>query len=236
MQLEFEWGDWIESAQITLFDDDQPVRVRWNCGTVTRGRFTKANFRPQYWENGAIDGFAIPAGHPYYAVTTAGFQYWPGGDAAPDDWGGGPVMLDNGAVGKVSFPDGWRRNRGDGKADIIGYSRADPAADWEITKFEDTPYEQPAYWAVTKAAVLIAAEPHGSGKMEPRSAAFARYIEAHEMPPVDPDVAAVRRVLATWNLNRDESVANQLLLGNFDDDGSFIAALDVYRGIKAGGQ
>jgi Uncharacterized conserved protein len=124
----------------------------------------------------------------------------------------------------------------DHKYEPLRMSDENEPRDWTLDRRErrptqrPVPPEQPAGWAFARVEAL-------TDKKDPPSvrAAFARYIEAHELPPVDPDVAAVRRILTTWHLNRDESVANQLLLGNFDEDGSFIAALDVYRGIKAGG-
>lgn len=238
MQLEFEWGDWIEPAQSRLFDSGQHMRIRWNCGTVTCDGMTKANFEPRHWHDGSIDAFAVPADHPFYLARAAGFEYWPGWHSrAPMGWDGGRVLLRSGNANGHGIE--WRHDpfrKGEPQpSDIIGYKRKvglPPVWDFDGPPQPAPAVEKAGDWAYTRVQQLRG---QGGGTLSTLDA-FALYIEAHEMPPVDPDVAAVRRILTTWNLNRDESVANQLLLGNFDDDGSFIAALDVYRGIKAGGQ
>jgi hypothetical protein len=65
-----------------------------------------------------------------------GFSYWPGGDAAPADWDGGPVLLRGGSVVRPGEGDnalvwshphmsvGYEEIAGD----IIGYHKRTPAA------------------------------------------------------------------------------------------------------------
>lgn len=38
----------------------------------------------------------LPANHAYYAATSRGFKYWPGGADAPSDWDGGVVLVQDG--------------------------------------------------------------------------------------------------------------------------------------------
>lgn len=56
--------------------------------------------------------------------------------------------------------------------------------------------------------------------------AHARTIETHERPPIDPDVLAVREILAAWHGELDE---------DYDNDDDFQAALAAYRRVKNGG-
>lgn len=65
-----------------------------------------------------INGIRLPADHPYYTATNAGYTYWPGGDEAPADWDGGDVMVADGSVLHNRAP---RQLVWDG--DIIGYKR-----------------------------------------------------------------------------------------------------------------
>lgn len=69
--------------------------------------------------------YQLRANHPYYLATSQGFAYWPGGDGAPADWDGGPVLLKNNEIGKALH---WGRNTPaphgfEGDHDIIGYRR-----------------------------------------------------------------------------------------------------------------
>ena len=66
----------------------------------------------------------LPADHPYYKATEAGYKYWPGGDKAPDDWNGGVVLLRDGSTCPADKIQWWKCTDGWLSAgDIIGYHR-----------------------------------------------------------------------------------------------------------------
>jgi len=238
MQLEFEWGDWITPDQISLFDEDQPVKVRWNDGgSVTNDGLTKVNFAPQNWVDGSIDAFAVPADHAYYLAKTVGFEYWPGRyPSPPSDWAGGKVKLRNGRLG-VGVE--WRHDpygRGEPQpSDIIGYRRKPrvPLAQPTTPPLPPAPAaDEPPFWALNRASEEI------GNLVTPATAltALARYIARHETAPVDPDVLAVRTIVALycegWG-GMDE--AQQIRDGLNDDGPAFQRALEAYRAITSGG-
>lgn len=66
----------------------------------------------------------LPADSPIYKALDAGFEPWPGGDAAPADWDGGEVLRDDGDTTPVFGPDAWDGEPGG----IIGYRKRTPAA------------------------------------------------------------------------------------------------------------
>lgn len=86
------------------------------------------------WEN--VLSFRLPATHPYYAVQRynaehgTAFTYWPGGDAAPEDWSGDRNSAID-ADGRIVWPDAdspnWGRIEKDtpyqGRLNIVGYLR-----------------------------------------------------------------------------------------------------------------
>lgn len=66
----------------------------------------------------------LPADHPYYRATEAGYKYWPGGDKAPDDWNGGTVLLRDGRM-ICYLGMSWSHFGGTvGNGDIIGYQQS----------------------------------------------------------------------------------------------------------------
>ena len=88
-------------------------------------------------------------------------------------------------------------------------------------------------WAAKKAAELMNAEAGHSAwnarEVNSFSAfrAFARYIAEHETAPVDPDVLAVREILAAWEgtpLDVDD-----IMDGARDKAPGFTAVLAAYR-------
>ena len=88
-------------------------------------------------------------------------------------------------------------------------------------------------WAAKKAAELMNVEAGHSAWSEREvnnfSAfrAFARYIAEHETAPVDPDVLAVREILAAW-----EGIAldvDDIMDGARDKAPGFTAVLAAYR-------
>lgn len=129
------------------------------------------------------------------------------------------------------------------------YSRVRKAADKAPPKMIDHgpdalplgPNDPPG-WAVVRAWNEV------GGLVTPRSAilALARYIERHEKPPVDPDVLAVRAILAAWiktDMPETDAAerywngesAKEIEAGRADSEPPFIAALEAYRTIKANG-
>lgn len=80
----------------------------------------------------------------------------------------------------------------------------------------------PADWAIQRAKE--------EGGSEGYTLSFARYIEKHEQPPVDPDVLDVRQLAAAWVTNDD--FIEGLLVGRYDDDDSFRRTLAAYKQIK----
>ena len=88
-------------------------------------------------------------------------------------------------------------------------------------------------WAAKKAAELMNAEAGNSAwharEVNSFSAfrAFARYIAEHETAPVDPDVLAVREILA--EASPSETVAAEFFDGERDGDMAFALAVSAYR-------
>ena len=93
-------------------------------------------------------------------------------------------------------------------------------------------------WALEKAHGLLKVEcgltPHFeryTRSSEPVTA-FARYIAQHEQPPVDPDVIAVREIVAAAFRNKGTSIAGDLK----PDSPAEIAAVIAYRKHKEAGK
>lgn len=94
------------------------------------------------------------------------------------------------------------------------------------------PLPEPAFWALNRASEEI------GNLVTPATAltALARYIERHEKPPVDPDVLAVRAILAAYAARWGGVEEATQILGGLNDDGpGFQAALEQFRTIKANG-
>lgn len=99
--------------------------------------------------------------------------------------------------------------------------------------------DMPARWALDRAAKLTS---RGSWKdamrlsVDERFAiiAHARTIEKREQPPVDPDVLAVREMLAAW-YGESPTIVKEAEGGVYDNDRYFQAALADYRRVKYGG-
>lgn len=92
-----------------------------------------------------------------------------------------------------------------------------------IKEFGDmTTEHKPADWAIQRAMEET--------ESEYLLDAFARYIEKHEQPPVDPDVLDVRRIAAAWVMN--EEVAKRVLAGKYDKAPYFKCAFAEYKKIK----
>lgn len=209
-QMEFEWGEQIYGL---THEDMGRLKLAGNPERV------------KYWPTWPLV-FALPADHPYYLATEKGFTYWPGGESAPGDWDGGPVLLWNGL--DKGFGGDWRHGaRVPPSTEIIGYRR----------KIDPTIAELKLPNPVSEWSLARVRELSGASAIE---YAFARYIQAHEQPPVDPDVLAVREILATWCgspvgsratkgvLTRVDA-ARQITDGEYDTAPEFVAALVAYR-------
>ena len=89
-------------------------------------------------------------------------------------------------------------------------------------------------WAAKKAAELVNRDPESTDIWSEKDVcsfasirAFARYIAEHETAPVDPDVLAVREILAAWEgtpLDVDD-----IMDGARDKAPGFTAVLAAYR-------
>lgn len=97
-------------------------------------------------------------------------------------------------------------------------------------------------WAVERAIQEIGprAEPWNIPHEEVSKGvhAFARYIAAHEQPPVDPDVLAVRDIIATYieELRGDAWQSMRMRDGRYDGEIEFAAVLVAYRKHKEAGE
>ena len=85
-----------------------------------------------------------------------------------------------------------------------------------------TDQPMPADWAIQRAKE--------EGGSEGYTLSFARYIEKHEQPPVDPDALELRRIVVAWA--RNEGVAKRVLAGKYDKAPYFKCALAEYKKIK----
>ena len=238
------WGEPIETSGKRpdwLRSDEKPDVLNPHGHWVgTDGPSRKDNHD---WAWGHIRAIKLPADHPYYTVQRhnaqngTNFTYWPGGENAPDDWDGGLVLGRHGqAYGKpVSWSHPWfeQKDAEPDDYDIIGYCKTVGPKIADLIDHGFLPelkMPQPvAQWSLKRVREIA-----GAGAIE---YAFARYIEQHEKPPVDPDVLAVREILAAYTLHFDESYVTEDIYKAGEGDGQtwFQAVLEVYRTIKANG-
>lgn len=129
-----EWGEAISvdgKRPEWLTDDNQPVGVGTE-ESIREGVWYGAIKSNTKWRVGEFNddwvSIRLPATHPYYLVQRynaehgTSFVYWPGGDAAPDDFGAG-VMFRNGFVSDPDDDGPWEWRNVLGSSDIIGYTR-----------------------------------------------------------------------------------------------------------------
>lgn len=129
--MSFEWGDLIETngeRPDWLRDGEQIACLNRADDWVGPRTALPGNDHIWQW----LRAFKLPAGHPYYTATRAGFTYWPGGESAPDDWDGGDVLLRDGDTWcpspiDLAHPNWQRGYEGDpdryADIDIIGYRK-----------------------------------------------------------------------------------------------------------------
>lgn len=99
-----------------------------------------------------------------------------------------------------------------------------PIGHWIYEK----PLENPADWAIEKASRLISDSPERYFETKAEMA-FARYIERHETPPVDPDVLAVQEILTAWVGPQHFHIPAENAAYLTDIPVDFQAALAAYR-------
>lgn len=102
-----------------------------------------------------IIAIRLPADHPYYTATDAGFEYWPGGDSAPSDWDGGDVLYRDGVTGRTTGKVYWRKR--DRVYSIIGYKRMAHCdkPDSETMRIEGSIYVQPRTEAEWNGIIML---------------------------------------------------------------------------------
>lgn len=133
---------------------------------------------PYQWA-GTI-GIALAVDHPYYAATDAGYIYWPGGDKAPDDWDGGPVLLKNGVTDK-GFRSGVGSWHGGFSSSPIGYNRRQSAPPLPSPQFEGMTWSMiDGMIQAVKAGDLIAAKAYLP--MDPAEKIARTVCEEREIP------------------------------------------------------
>lgn len=91
-------------------------------------------------------------------------------------------------------------------------------------------------WAVERAEELAAAEAEGGTTWTPLADAFARYIAAHEEPPVDPLLVEARQIAAEIRRSAREgapyqqcSIAAKIEAGEWDDHQLVLSAERALR-------
>lgn len=85
-------------------------------------------------------------------------------------------------------------------------------------------------WAIDRALELSGSE----SRTDPRVLAFARYIAAHEKPPVDPILIKAREIVAYAHINTTAK-PSRILKGAWDHTPVIKSAMDALReGIKIG--
>lgn len=148
------------------------VQTLWNEGDVGTS-----------WSFLCTDAaYRLPADHPAVKVALRNraenddMVYWPGGDEAPGDWDGGDVLYRDGDIASYYANNRWHWEATDylQKNDIIGYhKRTEQPA--EVVGEGNHPE-----WAMDRV------NEYDDGSHTGLRRAFARYIAAHEDPPVDP--------------------------------------------------
>lgn len=130
--------------------------VIWLCHRSEGGWHTKYKVLAiSAWH--PISCFALPADHPYYRATAAGFKYWPGGEIAPDDWDGGMVLFRSGNMSDSSNSGlGWNWDAMKSAHSIIGYHPKPEATEGGAFQSEGTAPE--AAWQPTPLPKLAALE------------------------------------------------------------------------------
>lgn len=119
-----EWGPEIDvnGARPEWLGENQEIHFHWVDGS--HGDWIARDFNGREWRE--CRALQLPASHPYYLATSKGFTYWPGGNDAPCDWDGDPVLYKCGAVQGEGDAARWSAvswEAFDQDSQIIGYNR-----------------------------------------------------------------------------------------------------------------
>lgn len=124
-----EWGAEIKvDGQPSWLDDEE--QVQW-AKEHRRFVYDLPAFELEWgpWVGGThgVDAIKLRADHPYYVATSRGFEYWPGGETAPEDWDGSPVLLLDGREHLAeceAYRNGYMwRWLGNSGGNVIGYRK-----------------------------------------------------------------------------------------------------------------
>lgn len=102
--------------------------------------------------------------------------------------------------------------------------------------------KMPAEWALKEAQRRAGLPDLALSGLPQWQVEFARMIEKHEQPPVDPDVIAVREIVTAWMsvTSQGEDCKGEdeedILRGLHDPGADFQAALAAYRKHKEAGK
>lgn len=212
-----DWGYEItvEGVRPAWLTDDSPVSWRhfgsseWTTGTANALPWTGS----KYYRPGPY--VRLPADHWAYRALDAGFEPWPGGDNAPDDWDGGDVLWDDGFVGTVPLINLWnRKNINPEYAYVIGYHRkSEPTlrtSDEALRRMEALVRRMAA--DALKVAKLSIYD-YGNDLDEARE-----IVKLLPEPPVDPDLLEARKILAEAIVPLiGETAAEEYLSGEKDN-------------------
>lgn len=118
------------------------------------------------------------------------------------------------------------------RADHAYYTR--PSVPPPPSPAEIAASNEPPFWALNRASEEI------GNLVTPATAltALARYIARHETAPVDPDVLAMREILATWltfSAIGTPKFIGDMRNGDYDEDAAFQRTVEVYRTLTSGG-
>lgn len=87
---------------------------------------------------------------------------------------------------------------------------------------------KPDHWSFKRAEEILG-RPEPGNLIQPHMERLAEYVQKHEQPPVDPDVLAVRDILALWDGDYSKALEN----GQNDTTAAFQSALAAYRKHKS---
>jgi len=139
----------VDGVRLPWLKDDEMVPVRrYRTGAIEVGEHVIASGVSWY----ICEWIRLPASHPYYTILNhnakhgSQFKYWPGGDEAPGDYAGGPVLFRNGSDTEDSDRKWrWTHHTDYDAVDIIGYTPkpcapvVDQPKDGANLKFNDCP-------------------------------------------------------------------------------------------------
>ena len=105
----------------------QTCDLRTSIGWVASDTASQSKIPAEGWNwqhntgEACIIAIRLPADSYVYRALDAGFEPWPGGDNAPDDWDGGDVLYRTGQTSRLPLVFAW--DHASLPSDIIGYHR-----------------------------------------------------------------------------------------------------------------